>query len=288
MVSSFTLRRSFAVIAVMAAAGLAGSAQTLTLAKPEILNKVGIVQKLNDQLPLDAAFLDETGKAVRLGDYFRDSKPVVLALVYYKCPMLCNLELDGMFASLKRISLRPGADYRVIALSFAPEETPELAAAKRETYLKKFNQPDAAAGIHFLTGKAPEIQRVTEAAGFHYAYDKRQDQFAHASAIMVVTPHGRLARYFYGIHYNERDLRLGLVEASEEKIGSPADEIILFCFHYDPTTGRYGLAIMNVLRAGGALTTIALLLGVFLLFRKDRAGKRDAADVDQNGHWRSV
>jgi len=285
--SSFPLRGAFLLTAV-AVSCFTASAQTLTLEKPDILRKVGLVQKLNGQLPLDTVFLDETGKTVHLGDYFRDGKPVVLALVYYKCPMLCNLELDGTFAALKRITLTPGADYRVVALSFDPRETPQLAAAKRESYLKKFSKPEAAEGIHFLTGQEEAIRLVTDAAGFHYAYDKRQDQFAHASGIMVVTPHGRLARYFYGIHYNERDLRLGLVEASEEKIGSPADEIILFCFHYDPTTGRYGLAIMNLLRAAGGLTAIVMFAWLFLMFRKDRALKRRNGGIDQHGQWRSV
>lgn len=286
MASSFKLRGVFSGMSFALAAGIPLAAQTLTLEKPDILRKVGLVQKLNGQLPLDAAFLDETGKPVHLGDYFQDAKPVVLALVYYKCPMLCNLELDGTFAALKNISLTPGADYRVVALSFDSRETPQLAAAKRDTYLKKFSKPEAAAGIHFLTGQRADIERVTDAAGFHFVYDKRQDQFAHASGIMVATPHGRLARYFYGIHYNERDLRLSLVEASEEKIGSPADEIILFCFHYDPTTGKYGLAIMNLLRAAGGLTAIALFGWLFLMFRKERIAKRHGG-ID-HGQWRSV
>lgn len=287
MPSSFPLRIAF-FTAALAAVCLPVAAQSLTLGKPEILRNVGITQKLNGQIPLDAAFVDETGKSVHIGDYFRGGKPVVLALVYYKCPMLCNLELDGLFSSLKRISLKPGTDYRVVALSFDPRETPQVAAAKRQSYLKEFNLPHAADGIHFLTGQDAEIHRVTDAAGFRYVYDKRQDQYAHASGIMVLTPEGRFARYFYGIHYNQRDLRLGLVEASEQKIGSPADEILLFCFHYDPTTGRYGFFIVNLLRVFGGLTVLLLLGGLFLMFRHERIARRQAAGLDRHGHWRSV
>lgn len=258
------------------------------LGRPEPLRKVGIDQNLNHQLPLYAAFVDDTGKPVHLGDYFQN-RPVVLAFVYYRCPMLCNLELDGMVASLKQIRLKPGADYQVVAISIDDRETSDLAAAKKRTYLKHFPEAGDGSSLHFLTGQRGEILRVADAAGFHFTYDERQKQFAHASGIMVATPEGRLARYFYGIHYDQRDLRLGLVEASANKIGSPTDEILLFCYHYDPTTGKYGLAIQNSLKIGGGITIFAVVALLAFLIRKDRT-KKPGPDVaiGPGGRWRSV
>ncbi len=278
---------------VAACALLAGSAlQPLAaqdfLGRPEPLRKVGIDQNLNHQLPLYSAFVDDAGKPVRLGDYFQN-RPVVLAFVYYRCPMLCNLVLDGMIASLKQIELKPGADYQVVAISIDDRETAELAAAKKRTYLKHFPAAGDGASLHFLTGRRGDILRVADAAGFHFTYDPRQNQFAHASGIMVATPDGRLARYFYGIHYDQRDLRLGLVEASAEKIGSPVDELLLFCYHYDPTTGKYGLAIQNALKIGGGVTVFALVFLLAILIRKDRREKPGpGAAIGSGGRWRPV
>jgi protein SCO1/2 len=283
--SKFTIFRQafcFGLLSISAFAQMGG------LGRPEILRNVGIEQRLNSQLPFDAAFLDDTGKSVHLGDYFAGGKPVVLAFVYYQCPMLCNLELDGLFSSLKKISLNPGADYEVVAISFDARENPTLAAAKKATYLKSFGRPASANGIHFLSGKEHDIQLATEAAGFHYNWDSRQQQFAHASGIMIATPQGRLARYFYGIHYIERDVRLGLVEASDDKIGSPADEILLFCYHYDPTTGKYGLFIVNLLRVTGISTFVGLMSWIIIMLRRDKSGKNPPGATDPRGQWRSV
>lgn len=277
-----------AASALLSVAGLMPLAAQGLLGRPEPLRKVGIDQNLNHQLPLYSAFVDDTGKPVRLGDYFQD-RPVVLAFVYYRCPMLCNLELDGMVASLKQITLKPGADYQVVAVSIDDRETPDLAAAKKRTYLKHFPEAGNGSSLHFLTGKREDIRRVADAAGFHFTYDPQQNQFAHASGIMVATPEGRLARYFYGIHYEPRDVRLGLVEASANKIGSPADEILLFCYHYDPTTGKYGLAVVNSLKIGGGITVFALVLLVVSLIRKDRRDKPGPGiGIGPGGRWRSV
>lgn len=237
--------------------------------RPAALRDVGIDQKLNAQVPLDLEFHDETGRTVRLADYVHD-KPVILTLVYYRCPMLCTLVLNGMLRSLKPLSFTAGNEFDIVTVSFDPREGPELAAEKKASYIESYGRPKAAGGWHFLTGDAESIRRLTEAVGFHYAYDEETDQFAHASAIMVLTPKGRVSKYFYGIEYDSKDLRLGLVEASESKIGSPVDEILLFCFHYDPTTGKYGLAIMNILRGLGVLVLAALGSFIFLSLRRDR------------------
>ena len=279
---------SVAVSALLAGGALLPLAAQDFLGRPAPLRKVGIDQNLNHQLPLYAPFVDDTGKAVRLGDFFQN-RPVVLAFVYYRCPMLCNLELDGMVAGLKQTALKPGADYQVVAISIDDRETPDLAAAKKRTYLKHFPEAGDGSSLHFLTGKRGDILRVADAAGFHFTYDPQQNQFAHASGIMVATPEGRLARYFYGIHYDQRDLRLGLVEASANKIGSPTDELLLFCYHYDPTTGKYGLAIQNSLKIGGGITIFALVFLVLFLIRKDNREKPGSGvAIGPGGRWRSV
>ena len=239
--------------------------------KPDVLRDVNIEQRLNQQVPLEAEFRDHSGKTVKLGDYFRDGKPGILALVYYDCPMLCNMVLNGLTSSLSIMKkLDAGKDFNVIAVSFDPRETPELAAAKRAGYLHRYNRPGAEKGWHFLTGDQANIDLLTQAAGFKYVWDARQQQYAHASAVMIVTPEGRLARYHMGIEYDPPTLRLGLVEASQNQIGSAVDQVLLFCFHYDPQTGKYGPAIMNILRAMG-LATVGLM-GGFILWsvRRDR------------------
>jgi len=237
--------------------------------RPIMVRNVGIDQKLNTQIPLDLTFRDETGQTVRLGQYFI-RKPVVLALVYYECPMLCDMVLNGVIHSMEKMTLKIGRDFDVVTVSFNPKETWGLAAAKKTNYLEKLNQPDAAEGWHFLTGDEPQIKKLTESVGFRYAYDPQTNQYAHASGIMVLTPEGKISRYFYGIQYDPRDLRLGLVEASDHKIGALADEILLFCFHYDPTTGKYGFIIMNVIRVLGSATLVGLGALLFVLIRKDR------------------
>ena len=240
--------------------------------RPEALRGVGIDQRLNELLPLDATFVDESGKEVKLADYF-SGKPVILALVYYTCPMLCNQELNGLMGTLKTLSFTAGREFNVVAVSFDPRDTPETAAAKRQAYIGRYQRPDAEAGLHFLTGAESSISALTEAAGFHYRFDSETNQYVHASGIMVVTPEGKLSRYFYGIDYSPRDLRLGLVEASDNKIGSAVDQVLLFCFHYDPVTGKYGPVIMNMIRLGGLVTFIGLAIIVFVVRRRLNAHK---------------
>ncbi|HEX9421673.1 MAG TPA: SCO family protein [Pyrinomonadaceae bacterium] len=240
---------------------------------PKALNDVGIDQKLNEQLPFDLVFKDETGENVKLGNYF-GRKPVVLSLVYYQCPMLCNQVLNGMVTAFKVMAFQPGQEFEVVTVSFDPRETPALAAAKKNTYvnyLPEARRAGAAGGWHFLTGDEASIKSLTEAVGFRYHFDEATNQFAHASAIYVTTPQGKLARYFYGIEYAPRDLRLGLIEAADNKIGSPVDQLLLYCFHYDPATGKYGAAVMNVMRGAGLVTLVALVGMLLMLRRRDRA-----------------
>jgi protein SCO1/2 len=243
---------------------------------PAMVRGVGIDQNLNGQIPLELLFKDETGQTVRLGQYFRQ-KPVVLALVYYECPMLCDMVLNGLTHSMEQITLNIGRDFDVVSVSFNPRETWQLAAAKKANYVEKYQRKGAAEGWHFLTGKEDAIKKLADAAGFHYKYEPVTKQFAHAAGIMVLTPEGRIARYFYGIEYKPRDFRLGLVEASRNKIGSPVDAILLFCYHYDPMTGKYGPIISNVIRALGSATVIALGTLLFVLIRRERHGAHSDA-----------
>jgi protein SCO1/2 len=240
---------------------------------PPTLRDVGFDQRLNEQLPLNLVFKDEAGRSIQLGDYF-DGKPVILVLAYYRCPMLCTQVLNGLVRALLDIPFEVGKEFNVVTVSFDPRETPELAAAKKKTYLERYGRPGAEDGWHFLTGEPDSIRRLTEAVGFRYRYDARNDQFAHASGIMILTPTGKISRYFYDITYSPRDLRLGLVEASENKIGSPGDHILLFCFHYDPAEGKYGPVIMNFVRLGGVLTLLALGTFVTVLWRQERRRAR--------------
>jgi len=239
---------------------------------PKALREVGIDQKLNHQLPLDLVFRNENGEPVKLGDYF-GKKPVVLSLVYYECPMLCTQVLNGMVSAFKVLSFKGGDEFEVVTVSFDPRETPALATAKKKTYvgyLPEAKRTPAASGWHFLTGDSESIKRLTEAVGFHYHFDEATNQFAHASGIMIATPEGKLARYFYGVEYSPKDLRLGLVEASQNKIGSPVDELLLYCFHYDPATGTYGVPIMRAIRVGG-IATLFVMVALFFLMRRRSA-----------------
>jgi protein SCO1 len=237
--------------------------------RPRVLRDVGFDQRLDAQVPLDLVFRDEAGQKVWLGDYF-NGKPVILVLAYYRCPMLCTQVLNGLVRALLDVPFEPARDFELVTVSFDSRETPELAAAKKKTYLERYARPGAAAGWHFLTGEEESIQRLTEAVGFHYTFDARHDQFAHASGIMVLTPAGKISRYFYDIRYSPRDLRLGLVEASENRIGSPADQVLLFCFHYDPAEGKYGPVIMNFVRLGGVLTLLAVGTFLAVMWRRER------------------
>ncbi len=241
---------------------------------PAALQNIGIDQRLNEQLPLDATFRDETGREVKLGDYFKSGKPVVLSLVYYDCPMLCTQVLNGEVESFRNVPFTLGQDYEAISVSFDPRETPQLAADKKQVYAMDYKRPGVAEGWHFLTGDAPSIKRLTDAVGFRYAYDEGTKQFAHASAIYVATPDGKLSRYFYGIAYAPKQMRLSLIEAAAGKIGSPINQLLFYCYHYDPTTGKYGVAVLNVMRAGGVLTVLSLVSLIVLLRRRKIAGER--------------
>jgi protein SCO1/2 len=242
---------------------------------PPSLQGVGFDQRLNEQVPLDAEFRDEAGRTIRLGDYLGE-KPVILVLAYYRCPMLCTLVLNGLARALLDVPLDVGKDFNIVTVSFDPREGPELAAAKKKTYLERYGRPGAEEGWHFLTGERASIDRLTQAVGFRYRYDAKNDQFAHASGILVLTPTGKIARYFYDVSFSPRDLRLGLVEASQGKIGSAADQILLFCFHYDPNEGKYGLVVMNFVRAGGVLTMLAIGSLFVVLWRQERRKTRGA------------
>ena len=249
----------------------------LKTALPGALQGVGIDQKLDEQVPLDLIFKDEAGRDVPLSSFFSKGKPVLLALVYYRCPMLCTQILTGVESSLKAVTFNPGQDFEVVSVSFDPKDTPELAASKKQTYLRRYGRANTANGWHFLTGDEQNIRALTDAVGYHVKYDPKTDQYAHASGIMILTPEGRISRYFYGVEYAPRDVRLGLVEASKSKIGNPVDAVLLFCFHYDPSTGKYGAVAMNLLRASAAL--FALVGGVFLFIairRDSHGGKRRA------------
>ncbi len=255
----------------------------LKTALPGALQGVGIDQKLNEQAPLDLTFRDEAGRDVKFSSFFQPHKPVLLALVYYRCPMLCTQILNGMESALKAVSLEPGRDFEVVAVSFDPKDTPELAASKKQMYLRRYGHTGTANGWHFLVSDERNVKALADAVGFHYKYDPKTDQYAHASGIMVLTPDGHISKYFYGVEYAPRDLRLGLVEASNDKIGSPVDQILLFCYHYDPATGKYGAMTMKILRTAGAGFT--LICGTFLVFaiRKDvRKHRRSAAPLDRS------
>jgi protein SCO1 len=230
---------------------------------PPNLSDVLIEQNLGAQIPLDLPFRDETGRSVTLRQYFVAGRPVVLSLVYYDCPMLCTQVLNGMASSLRLLKFDIGKDYEVVTVSFDPREKPELAAAKKRAYLQRLDRSGAEQGWHFLTGDQTSIKALTKAVGFHYQWDEQQQQFAHAAAIMVATPDGKLSHYLFGVEYPPEDLRLALVEASNGKIGNPVDAVLLYCYRYDPRTGRYGVVIMNVLRIAGVATM--LILGSFLI-----------------------
>ena len=244
---------------------------------PPALVDVKIDQRLNEQVPLDATFRDETGRAVQLREYFGGTRPVILSLVFYECPMLCNQVLNGMTAMMKVMTLKIGEDYDVLTVSFDPREGPELARRKKDGYVRGLNREGAERGWHFLTGDEANIKRLTESVGFRYSYDAKTDQFAHASGIMVLTPQGKISHYFYGVEYGPRDVRLGLVEASAGKIGSPVDQLLLYCYHYDPATGKYAWVI-NLYRGAGVLTVAAMIaLLVFLVRRGSARGEEAAA-----------
>jgi len=246
---------------------------------PQVLQKVGVAQHLNAQLPLNAAFVDETGAPVTLGTYFNGKRPAVLALVYFDCPMLCSEEMDGITSALEMVKMNPGKDFDVVIVSIDPSDTPLKAAAKKEFYLKRYGRPETAAGWHYLTGQRPAIDAVTEAVGFGYVKvpgpDGKLTQFAHASSIELVTPQGKLAQYYLGVEYSPKDMMLGLIEASGNKIGSPVANILTYCYHYDPTTNKHSLVVARVVQVGGMATMAGLGGFIFLMFRRDIRLGRD-------------
>ena len=245
--------------------------------RPPYLQNVGIEQHLDGQVPPDLAFTDDTGRAVKLGDYF-GKKPLILNLVYYRCTMLCGEVLAGMSSSMKLVKYDIGKEFDVVTVSFNPQETTAEAAAKKKEMLQRYGRPGAASGWHFLTGSAASINALTSAVGFQYQYDAAKNQYAHATAIMVLTPQGRISRYFYGVDFPPKDLRMGLVEASQGKIGNPIDQVLLYCYHYDPATGKYGAVVSNLLKLGGAITILFIGGLILILLRLEKLAPRRARD----------
>jgi protein SCO1/2 len=277
-VSSIGKSGTIQILFFMLAISLAAWGQAMTRGvlsppanvRPPGLKNVGIQQNLNDQIPPGLVFRDETGNAVKLGDYF-GSKPLILNLVYYKCPMLCSEVLAGLTSALKAMRLDVGKDFDVLTVSFDPRETPQDATASKAEYLKRYGRSGAEEGWHFLTGTQDSIDALTKAAGFQYEYNQQTGQFAHSTAILVLTPAGKIAQYYYGVEFPSKDLRLALVQASQNKIGSVVDQILLYCYHYDPSAGKYGLIISRVLRLAGVATMLILGGFIIVMFRRDAA-----------------
>jgi protein SCO1/2 len=240
---------------------------------PQLPGEVSFQQKLDAQLPLDLMFRDESGKIVRLRELFNHDKPVLLNFMYYRCPMLCPMVMEGISSGLTELKFNVGQDFDVITVSIDPRDMPQDAARKKDMYIKRYGRLDAASGWHFLTGHESVIRALTNTVGFHYAYDPQHDQFAHGTGVVILTPSGRVSRYIYGFEYKARDLRLALVEASSGKIGTPADQILLLCYHYDPATGTYSRAAMNFVRAGGVATVFGLVGFIVVMIRKERREK---------------
>lgn len=246
--------------------------ESTTNGLPDALQKIGIEQKLGAQMPLDTELKDEDGRTVKLGSYFNNGRPVILAFVYYECPMLCNQVLNGLTGSLKGIAFNAGKDFDVVAISFDARENdkPDLAKNKKASYIERYGRAGSENGWHFLTGTQGSIDKVTSAAGFSYKWDEKSEQFAHAAGIMIATPDGRLSRYFYGIDYSPKDVKFGLMESNENKVGNPAERLLLYCYHYDPATGKYGLAILRVMRLGGVLTLVGMAVMGFVFWRRNK------------------
>ena len=238
-------------------------------AMPPVLQNVGFEPSLNAPMPLDLPFRDETGRIVQLRDYFGQQKPVVLAFVYYGCPMLCDQVEQGVVGALRMLSFNPGRDYEVVFVSFDSRETPEMAAEKKKKALVHFRRPETDSGWHFLTGSKESIDAATKAANFRFFFDAKNNLFAHASGVMILTPDGRISRYFYGIEYPGRDMRLGLVDASAGKMGTPIDHVLLFCYHYDPSAARYSASILRIIRLGGILTVLCIVGGIWISRRRE-------------------
>jgi protein SCO1/2 len=254
--------------------------------RPPYLQNVGIEQHLDAQVPPDLIFVDDTGGRVKLGDYF-GKKPLILNLVYYNCTMLCGEALAGLTGALKAVKFDLGNQFDIVTVSFNPQETPAIAAAKKKDYVARYGRAGAASGWHFLTGPAESINALTKAVGFQYQYDAQLNQYAHATAIMVLTPEGRISRYFYGVEFPPKDLRMGLVEASQGKIGNPVDQILLYCYHYNPETGKYGAVINNMLRLGAGLTIVLLGALLLILLRLEQIAPRRGWEQEKSGQARA-
>jgi protein SCO1/2 len=248
---------------------------------PEILNEIGFDQNLGGGVPLDLAFKDESGRDVRLGDYF-GKRPVVLSLVYYECPMLCTISLNGLARALKVLSFVPGQEFEVLTVSFDPSETPDLAAAKKKAYMAQYEREEGAQGWHFLTGDAAAVEALTEAVGFRYVWDEATKQFAHPAGIVVVTPEGEVSHYLFGVEYSPKDLRLALVDSAAGRLGNPIDQVLLFCYQYDPSTGRYSASILNLVRLGGLLTVVGMTALIFTMSLRSRRKERSPAPGGTN------
>lgn len=269
----FILRRLRMLLLAGALLALAGgAARAQSSGQPgDVTRKVGLDQKLGAQVPLDLAFFDETGKEVRLGEYFGKGRPVILNLIFYKCPGTCLLELDGMLKAFIGLQFTPGKEFEVVTVSINPKETPELAAAKKDSYLSLYKRPGAEKGWHFLTGSHENIQKLAGTVGFRYTYDLEKEQFAHDTGIMIATPEGKLSHYMFGMNYEPKDLRLSLIDASKYRIGTPVEKVLLaMCYQYDPTSGKYGFAIVKALQVGGIATVLTLLSYMLIMFRRDR------------------
>lgn len=267
-ISRCLLRCLLALLLGLGMTGKAGAHHTAEH-EPAVLRQVGLDQRLQEFIPLDLPLRDARGRPVLLGDYF-GSQPVLLTLAYYHCPNLCPLVLDGLLRSMRALPLTLGEHFQVVTVSINPADTSAMAAAKQAHYVQGYGRPEAARGWHFLTAEPEAIQRLTQAVGFRYVYDAARDEFVHASGIMLLTPQGQLARYFYGVEYAPRDVRLGLVEAASQKIGSPIDQLLLLCYHYDPQSGTYTMAIRRTLRLAGAATVLALGMFIGVLWRRER------------------
>ena len=269
MITSRTYVGFFGAVILPLLMALQAHAQSYT---EDLQQRIGIDQKLGDQLPLDLRFVDSEGNTVHLRDYFGE-KPIILSLVYFDCPMLCTQVINSLLRAMNVLSFGAGTEFDVLTISIDPGETPELAKAKKIEYLKNYRGREGSTGWHFLTGDQQQIEQLAAAVGFRYEYDEPTDQYIHASGIMVLTPDGKLARYFYGIDYPPRDLRWGLVEAADGAIGNPVDQLLLLCYSYDPMTGKYGLYIRHSLRIGGLATVLALGSFIFVMLRRERRGE---------------
>jgi protein SCO1/2 len=262
--------------AAASAQGLAPEAVDPAAARPGVLGKIGIDQRIGESIPLDVEFTDEDGKTVRLGQYF-GKRPVILALVYYECPMLCTQVLNGLVSALGVLNFEVGREFDVVAVSFNPKEGPGLASQKKAAYVERYGRPQSAHGWHFLTGTQASIDTLTKAVGFRYAYDDKIKQYAHGAGIELLTADGVLAKYFYGIEFSARDIRLGLIEASSERLGTPIDDVLLLCYHYDPATGAYGASVLRMVRLGAVATMLAFAVFLTVSLRRERAAHRAAA-----------